>query len=49
VKFKIHLILQDDTEDSVIVEANTLELCRSKAAGEIAKRNAKDFWSEEIE
>jgi hypothetical protein len=40
---------KNETEDSIVLEANTLDELRMIAAVEIDKRQLDDYWSEIIE
>ncbi len=46
--FKIHFEHADGTEDSVIVEGETIEEIREEAEKQIAARNGQNPWSEEL-
>lgn len=48
MKFKVHFEYADGTEDSVILEADTIEQIREQANYEVNKRNGLNPWSEEI-
>ena len=37
-----------DFQDSIILEADTIEELQAKAAEEIAKRNPDNYWSESL-
>ena len=49
MKFRIHFEHQDGTEDSIIVEGETIEELREQAGAELTKRNGENPWSEEVE
>jgi hypothetical protein len=40
---------KNETEDSIVLEANTLDELRMMAAVEIDKRQLDDYWSEILE
>ena len=46
--FKITGVDAQGNEDSVIIEADTLDEIRQKAIAEKVKRNWVDAWSEEV-
>jgi len=48
MRYRIHFTLPDGTEDSVVIAADSIEELRKLADEEVAKRNGKDPWSEEI-
>ena len=45
MKFRIH---DGNSEDSLVIEGETIEELREKAEKETSKRGWKDCWSEEI-
>ncbi|MCK4240844.1 MAG: hypothetical protein KAX30_04415 [Candidatus Atribacteria bacterium] len=46
MRFKINFLLKDDSEDNIIIEADTIEELQKIAQQETKKRGAKDAWSE---
>lgn len=48
MKFRIHIVLQDDSEDQIDIEGDTIEEIREQARHEVRIRNGKDAWSEEL-
>lgn len=48
MKFRIHFTLSDDTQDSVVITADTIEELQTIAAREVAKRAGRDPWEEEL-
>ena len=48
IKVRIHFTLPDNSEDSLDIEADTIEEIRERAAQEVSKRNATNPWSEEL-
>ena len=48
MKFRIHFEHHNGTEDSIIIEADTIEEIRAKAKLELEPRLVKNAWSEEI-
>ncbi len=46
--YKIHFEHSDGTSDYFIVCGKTIQDIRAKASKEIAKRNGKNPWSEEV-
>jgi len=48
MKFRLHITLQDDSEDIVVIEGDTIEELREAARTQVRIRNGKDAWSEEI-
>ena len=46
MKAKVTYVLQDDTEDILIIEADTIEELQAIAQAGYVKRGAKDAWSE---
>lgn len=46
--FKIGYHLPNGTEDYVVISGDTVEEIREKAMNEVAKRDGRDPWSEEI-
>ena len=49
MKFRIHFELPDGSEDSIDIEAETLEEIRKKAGLEVFKRRGTNPWSEELQ
>ena len=49
MEVRIHFTMPDGFEDSLIIEADDIAGIREKAANEVARRNATDPWSEEID
>ena len=47
-RFKIYYELSDGSEDSIVLEANTIEELREILDAELAKRNAVYSYSEEL-
>lgn len=48
MKYRIHYTLVDGSEDSFVIEGNSIEEIRDKATSELLNRNGRDAWSEEI-
>lgn len=48
MKYRIHYKLEDGSEDSLVIEGDSLDEICDKASVELKKRNAKDPWSEEL-
>ena len=48
MKIKIYFELIDGSQDSIILEGETVEELQRKAAEEMKKRNVLEAWSEEI-
>jgi hypothetical protein len=48
MKIKIHYTLPKGEEDSLVIEADTIEELQVIAKNEVEKRNAKNPWSEKI-
>lgn len=49
MKFKITGVDAQGNEDSVIIEADTIDEVRKKAVSERCKRNWVDAWTEELQ
>lgn len=47
MKFKIHFEHQDGTEDSFVIEGETIEEIQTQAKEGVTERNGKNPWSEE--
>jgi len=48
MRFRIHYTLSDGSEDSIVLEGNSIAEIRKQADEELARRNAIDPWSEEL-
>jgi len=48
MKFELHFILKDGSEDVLTVERETLDEIRAVARKEYEKRGAVDAWSEQV-
>lgn len=48
IKVRIHFTMPDGFEDSLVMQADTLEELQKQAADEIERRGAIDPWSEEL-
>lgn len=46
--YRIHYTLPDGSNDSLVLETDTIEELQEQAAHEVTKRNATDFWSEPL-
>jgi len=46
MRYKIHYTLADGSEDSIIVEGDTIEEVRDRANAEVSARGGRDPWSE---
>lgn len=49
MKFKLCFIYEDGSEDSLVVEGETIEEIREIAIYEKETREAKDAWSERLD
>jgi hypothetical protein len=49
ITYRIYYTLPDGSEDSLPIDAETIEELQSIAAVEIAARKATDPWSEKVE
>jgi hypothetical protein len=48
MKFEINFTLPDGTEDSIVVEGDTIEEVQMKATQEVAVRGGINPWSREV-
>lgn len=48
MKFKIHMVFEDDYADVKIIEGQSLEECQAQAMALVAQRRPDDYWSEEV-
>lgn len=49
MRARIHYTLPDGSDDSLILEGDTVEEIREKADRELERRSATDPWSEELD
>jgi len=48
MKFKIHGTYQDGTNDTWVIEGETIEEIRNAAMRIVSERALVDYWSEEV-
>jgi hypothetical protein len=48
MKFRIHFTLTDGTDDSVVIDGDTIPEVQMKATQAVESRGGTDPWSEEL-